>query len=89
MKTNLNTTISFINTINNQTNLYTPLVMIKQIEIVLYLAELMYLDLPDKSLIKQLINEVQNKSVKITGSINSNNKLELNNPSVFDLYRNT
>jgi hypothetical protein len=78
-----------INTINNQTNLYASLVNTKQIEKALYLAELMYLDLPDNSLIKQLINEVRNKSVKITGSINSNNRLESNNPSVFDLHRNT
>lgn len=88
MKTKFITTNSFINTINNQTNLYTPLVSTKHIQSAIHLAELMYLDLPDNSLVKLLINEVRDRSVKITGFINTDNKLESYNSSVFDLNSN-
>lgn len=82
MKTNLNTNISVIDTINNQTNLYSPLIMTKHISSASYLAELMYLDLPDDNLIKQVVDEVANKPAKVTGFINFNGKLESNNKSV-------
>jgi hypothetical protein len=84
MKTNLNTNISVIDTINNQTNLYTPLIMTKKIYSASYLAKLMYLDLPDDNLIKQVVDEVANKPAKVTGFINSDNKLESNKKSILN-----
>jgi hypothetical protein len=86
---NLFNTSSFLNTINTQSNLYTNLVYTKQIISAIHLAEIMYLDLPNTNLVRKFISEVRNKSVKITGFINSNNKLESNNYSVFDSGMNT
>jgi hypothetical protein len=58
--------------------------MTKQIKKTLYLADIMYLDLPDNNLIKQFIDEVANKPVKITGFINSEGKLKSNIKSVLN-----
>jgi len=89
MTTKFFTTNSFLNTINTQLDLYTPLVMTKHISSAIHLAELMYLDLPEKSLIKLFIDEVKDQPAKITGFVNSNYKLESKVSSVFDLNNNT
>jgi hypothetical protein len=69
--------------------LYTNLVYTKQIISAIHLAEIMYLDLLNTNLVKNFISEVRNKSVKITGFINSKGTLESNNYSVFDSDMNT
>jgi hypothetical protein len=87
--TNLFKTSKFLNNINAQTNLYNELVATKHIEKAMHLAEIMYLDLPENNLVKNFILEKTNKPVKITGFINSNNKLESNNKSVFNTNLNS
>lgn len=89
MTTKSITTNSFFNTINTQSNLYTSLISTKQILSAIHLAELMFLDLPIDSLVKLFIDRVKDRPVKITGLINTNNKLESKNSSVFDLDNNT
>lgn len=83
-KTNLFKTSRFLNNIYIQNNLYTELVSTKHIEKAMHLAETMFLDLPDDSLIKNFILETSNKPVKVTGFINSKGNLESNNKSVLN-----
>lgn len=86
---NIFKTSTFLNNINTQTNLYTNLVYTKHIEKAMHLAEIMYLNLPDNNLIKSFILKTTNKSIKVTGFINSNGKLESNNKSVFNTDLNS
>jgi hypothetical protein len=81
---NLLNSSAFINIFNHQYNLYTELVYTTHIEKAIYLAESMYLDLPQNSLVKKVIDEVANKPVKVTGSLNTKGQLESNMNSVYN-----
>lgn len=87
--TNFFKTSQFLSNIYVQTNLYTNLVYTKHIDKAMHLAEIMYLDLSDNSLIKSFISETINKQISVTGFINSKGKLESNNKSVFNTDLNS
>ena len=79
---------TFINILKNQSNLYTELVSTTHIEKAVYLAETIYLDLPKNSLVKKVIDEVTNKPVKVTGSLDIDGKLKSDKNSVFNIEFN-
>ena len=79
---------TFINILKNQSNLYTELVSTTHIEKAVYLAETIYLDLPKNSLVKKVIDEVTNKPVKVTGSLDIDGKLKSDQNSVFNIEFN-